>query len=151
MQRPAGVVGAAVERQALGREKARHRPAAVTRQRLRGIHVDRIDVRPFFAVDLDADEVRVHLCRRGGVLERFVGHDVTPVTRRIADRQQDRDAAGARLVERRRRPRPPVDRIVLVLQQVRARLTRQPVRHHPIQQQRRLQQRGARHPRLVVE
>ena len=58
------VVGAAVERLAVRGEEAGHRPAALAGHRLRGGHVDGVDVRPFLAVDLDVDEVRVHQRRR---------------------------------------------------------------------------------------
>ena len=46
------VVGAAEERSAVGRQEARHRPAALTGQRDRGVHVDRVEVRPFLAIHL---------------------------------------------------------------------------------------------------
>ena len=71
--------------------------------RLGGRHVDRVDVRPLLAVDLDRDEVGVEL--RGGrrVLERLVRHHVAPVAGRVADREQHRHVAPARP---RRTPRP---------------------------------------------
>ena len=114
------VVGAAEERAPVGGQEAGHRPAALPGQRDGGVHVDRVEVRPLFAVDLDADEVGVH--RRGDVvvLEGFVRHHVAPVARRVPDGQQDRHIAPRRLGERLRRPLPPVHRVVGVLAQVRA-------------------------------
>ena len=112
------VVGAAVERLARRGEEAGHRPAALAGHRLGGRHVDRVDVRPFLAVDLDRDEVRVELRGGRGVLERLVRHDVAPVAGRVADREQHRHVAAGRLLERRVRPLPPVDGVVGVLQQV---------------------------------
>src|SRR5665647_999178 len=58
---------------------------------------------------------------------------VAPVTGCIPDRQQDGFAETLRLSEGIRPPLPPVDWIVLVLQQIRARGIRESVRHqgHP--------------------
>ena len=53
-------VGAAEERLAGGRQEDGHRPAAAAGQRDDGVHVDRVEVGPLLAVDLDADEVLVH-------------------------------------------------------------------------------------------
>jgi hypothetical protein len=55
---------------------------------------------------------------------------VTPVTGCIPDGQENGFAEALRLRERVRSPLPPVDRIVLVLQQVRARGVGKSVRHH---------------------
>src|SRR5260370_9909448 len=49
-------------------------------------------------------------------------HDMAPVAGRVADREEDRLVALLGFAERVRTPRPPVDRIGLVLQQIRARL-----------------------------
>jgi hypothetical protein len=121
-------VRAAEERLAIRRQPDAHRPAARSGQRLHRRHVDGVDVGPLFAIDLDADVELVH--RRGDllVLEGFLLHDVAPVTGRVADREKHRLAQPARLVERLVAPGPPVDRIVGVLQQVRAGLVDQPVR-----------------------
>ena len=83
-------VGAGVEGPALVVEEDGHRPAAVPGQADGGLHVDRVDVGPLLAVDLDADEALVHQCRDRLVLERLVRHDVAPVAGRVADRQEDR-------------------------------------------------------------
>ena len=83
-------VRAAEERLALGRQEDGHRPAAVPGQRDDRVHVDRVEVGPLLAVDLDADEVLVHQRRRLRVLERLVLHHVAPVARGVADREQDR-------------------------------------------------------------
>ena len=57
-------VRAGVERHLLGRREGVQRPAAVAGHRLHRVHVDRVDVGPLLAVDLDADEVLVHVARR---------------------------------------------------------------------------------------
>ena len=122
-------VGAAEERLAVGREEDGERPAAAAGDRDDGLHVDRVDVGPLLAVDLDADEVLVHHARRLGRLERLALHHVAPVAGRVADREQDRLVLVARLRERLLAPRVPVDRVVGVLQEVRAGLLREAVRH----------------------
>ena len=66
-------------------EEDGHRPSTVPGHRHRGIHVNSVDVRTLFTVDLDRDEVLVHLRRDVFVLEGFVRHDVAPMTGRIPD------------------------------------------------------------------
>ena len=99
-------------------QEHRHRPAAVARHRLHGLHVDAVEVGPLFAIDFDVDELLVHEARGVFVLERLVRHDVAPVTRRVADAQQDRLVLALRSLERFRSPRIPVDRILGVLEEV---------------------------------
>ena len=122
-------VRSAVERHALGREKHRHRPAAVAGHRLNGLHVDPVEIGPLLAIDLDADESLVHQRGRGVVLERFVFHHVAPMARRVADAQQDRLVLAACAIERFRSPRIPIDRIVCVLQEIRTGLVREAIGH----------------------
>ncbi len=122
-------VGAGEERAAVVVEHHRHRPAAVPRHRGRGLHVDRVDVRPLLAVDLDADEVLVEVRRRRRVLEGLVRHHVAPVARGVPDAQQHRQSPLARLGKGVLAPLPPVDRVVGVLEEVRGRGGRQAVRH----------------------
>ena len=62
------------------------------------------------------------------VLERLALHHVAPMTRRVADRQQDRLVLRLRARERFRPPRIPIDRIVRMLPQVRTLFVDQPVR-----------------------
>ena len=114
-------VGAAKERLTVGGHEDSHRPAAMAGHRLRRGHVHGVDVRPFFPVHLDGDQVLVH--QRGGrqVLEGFVRHDVAPVAGGIAHRQQHRHIAAACLLEGLPAPGPPVHRVVRVLLQIRAR------------------------------
>src|SRR6266511_6095536 len=74
-------------------------------------------------------EFRRVLFRSGGVLvlERLPLHHVAPVAGGVADREQDRLVLLARLGQRLGTPREPVDRVVGVLQQVRAGRSGQPV------------------------
>ena len=117
-------VGAAVEGHAVGVEEDGHRPAAVAGDRLHRLHVDRVDVGALLAVDLDVDEVLVHVGGGLGVLEGLALHHVAPVAGRVADREQDRPVLLARPRQRLRAPRVPVDRVVPVLEQVGAGLLR---------------------------
>src|SRR5436190_4831263 len=77
-----------------------------------------IDVRPLLAVHLDVDEQIVHHARGCFVLEAFMRHDVAPVARGVADREQDRFVATLGFGESVGPPGPPVHGIVLVLQQI---------------------------------
>ncbi len=121
------VVRPAEERLALGRQEDRHRPAPVPAQRDDRVHVDGVDVGALLAVDLDVDEALVHHLGGLAVLERLVLHHVAPVARRVADREQDRLVLLARSGARLLTPRVPVDRVVGVLEEVRARLLREAV------------------------
>ncbi len=120
-------IRAAEERLARRREPDAHRPAARSGQRLHRGHVDRVDVGPLLAVDLDADVVLVHEARDLLVLERLALHDVAPVAGRVADRQKDRTPGAPRFLERLVAPRIPVHRVVRVLQQIGARLQDQTI------------------------
>ena len=123
-------IGAAEERLAGGRQEHRQRPAAgaAREQRVRRL-VDLVEVRPLLAVDLDVDEELVHHRGDRRVLERLVRHHVAPVAGRVADRQQHRLVLAPRALQRLGAPRIPVDRVVGVLQQVRAGLAREAVAH----------------------
>ena len=55
-----------------------------------------------------------------GALERLVRHDVAPVARAVADRDEERLVLGPRALERLVAPRVPVHRVVGVLEEVRA-------------------------------
>jgi len=81
-------------------------------------HVHRIEVRAFLPVDLDGNEVLVE--QFGDVLvgEALVGHDVTPVTRRVADREEDGFLLLVGLLEGCLVPRLPVDGVVRVLAEI---------------------------------
>ena len=112
-------VRAAVERLQLGCQPHAHRPSARARRRLHERHVHPVHVGALLAIDLDRDELAIE---HGGdlvVLERLVLHHVAPVTRRVANRQEDRLVLQPRASERLFAPWIPVDRVVCVLQQVR--------------------------------
>ena len=111
-----GVVGAAEERLLLRRHEHRHRPAALAGHGLGRGHVDRVHVGPLLPVHLDRDHVLVEHRGRRGVLERLVRHHVAPVAGGVAHREHDRDVAAGGLGEGLLAPRPPVHRVVRVLE-----------------------------------
>ncbi len=71
----------------------------------------------------------VEVAGRRLVLERFALHDVAPVAGRVADAQEDRPVEQLRPGQRVGPPRRPVDRVVGVLEEVRAGLARESVGH----------------------
>src|SRR5215510_16181322 len=73
-------IGAAIKWYALRGKKHRHGPATVTGHHLNGVHVDLIQIRPFFTIDFYVDEVRVHQFGNLFVFERLVLHHMTPMT-----------------------------------------------------------------------
>ena len=123
-------VGAGEKWRAVGQQEHGHRPSAGTGHALHGAHVDLVEVRPLFAIDLDGNEVAVH--QRGGlrVFEGLAGHHVTPVAGAVADAQQDRLVFGAGALQRLRAPGIPVDRVVGVLKEVGTGFLCEPVRHN---------------------
>ena len=123
-------IGPAPERLAGGGQEHGQGPAALFAHQRQRLLVDRVDVGPFLAIDLDRDIELVHDRGDGRVLEAFRRHDMAPVTGGIADGQQDRLGLRLGLGKRRRAPGAPMDRIVLVLQQVGAGFGRKLVRCH---------------------
>ena len=122
-------VRAAPERPSVGGQENRHRPTAVSRERHDRLHVEPVDVGALLAVDLDGHEALVHESRRLRILERLVLHDVTPVASGVADGEKDRLVLCPRPLEGLVSPRVPVDRVIRVLEEVRARLSGEAV--HP--------------------
>src|SRR5271169_1170581 len=120
-------ISAAPDRLAGGGEEHRKRPAAVLAEAMQRGHVDLVDIRPLLAIYFDIDEQLVHHARGVDVLETLMRHGVAPMAGGVADRQQDRPFAALRLDERLRTPGPPVDRIVLVLQQIGAGFLRETI------------------------
>ena len=125
-------IGAAPEGFRAGRQEHGERPATLLAKRMKRAHVDGIDIRPLFAVDFDVHIEVVHEAGCRLVLEAFMGHDMAPVAGRIAYGEQDRLARPLRLCQRLGPPRPPVDGIVLVLDQVWARFGGEAVVGHAV-------------------
>src|SRR5262249_52555694 len=115
-------VSASPDRLAIAIEKHGQRPAAVLTKMVQSRHVDLVNIGPLLAVDFDVDEQFVHDAGDLFVFEAFVRHDMAPVAGCVAYREQNRLVALLGLSERVRTPGPPVDRIGLVLQQIRTRL-----------------------------
>ena len=116
------------EGEAVRRENRGQGPPAGAREQLAGGHVNVVDVGALFPVDLDRHEVAVHQGGDGSVFERLPFHDVAPVAGRVTDREEDRFPLAPRLFEGLVPPGIPVDGVVLVLEQIGARFSGEPVR-----------------------
>ena len=55
-------ISATVKRASIGRQEYIQWPASASADRLNGVHINLIEVRPFFAVDFDIDKMIVHIC-----------------------------------------------------------------------------------------
>ncbi len=124
-------ISAGIEGLLLGREERIQRPTPVSGHRLAGLHTHRVYVRALLAVDLDSDEALVHDIGDLGVLEGLMRHYVAPVAGGVTDRDEQRAVLLARAREGLLAPGVPVDRIVLVLEEVRRGLSGQAVGHLP--------------------
>ena len=111
-------VRAAVKGPALWGREHRERPSAVSGDRLHRLEVDRVEIGPFFAVDLDRDEGLVQPLRDLVVLEAFVRHHMAPVARRVADRDEKGPVELAGAFEGLVAERSPVDGVLGVLTQI---------------------------------
>jgi hypothetical protein len=109
------------ERLLVGCEERRQGPPTATADDLADLYVQCVDVRALLAVDFHRDEVLVQGLCDLLVGERLLLHHVTPVARRVADGEEDRDVAFSRALEGRLVPRLPVHWVVRVLPEVRAR------------------------------
>ena len=118
---PKGVtreVCASKERTPLSVHHNRQWPPAMSGECLTHIHAQCINIRTFFAIDLDTDEVFIEICSNGLVFEGLALHDMTPVTRRVAHAHKHRLVLGTCTCERFVAPRIPFHRIVCVLQEI---------------------------------
>src|SRR5438132_11321950 len=122
-------IRASKDRLAGWQQENRQWPAAAARHHLYCSHVDLIKIRTFLAINFDAYEVVIHDLRYRGIFEGFMFHYMTPVTGGIADAQQDQLVFFCCFIERFCTPREPVDRIVGMLQKIRASFVDEPVRH----------------------
>ena len=122
-----GEVRAAPERLGVGGEEHGERPAALLAELVQRRHVDGVDVGTLLAVDLDVDEEVVHHLRGLAVLEALMRHHVAPMAGGVADREQDGLARALGLGERLWPPRPPMHRVLLVLEEIGARLAAETV------------------------
>ncbi len=117
----------AVKRLQRRRQKHAHRPPTPTRHHLHRIHIRLVEVRTLLSINLHAHEVLIHQRRNLVVLKRLMLHHVTPVARRIPNRQKNRLVFVARPPQRRLAPRLPIKRIMRVLRQVQRTLANQPI------------------------
>ena len=94
-----GEVRPAEKRLAGGIQPDAHRPPTRAGQLLDRAHVHGVHVGTLLAVDLDRHVVQVEERRDLLILERLLLHDVTPVTGRVPDGQEDGSAEAGRLLE----------------------------------------------------
>ena len=115
-------VGAPKERELfIGRQEHRQWPAAGSlHDELVRRLVDPVKIWTLFLVDFDIDEMSVHQIGDRFVFETLVRHNVTPMTRRVADRKQYRFVFSFGYLQRLRAPWPPVHRVVFVLLKIEA-------------------------------
>jgi len=113
-----GEIGPPVKGLEVGRQEYGHGPAAAAGHHLHRFHVDAIQVGPFLAIDLDADEVLVHELGHVDMFEDLVLHHMAPVARRIPDRKENGLVFGARPGQGFFAPGVPIQGIVGVLLQV---------------------------------
>ena len=106
----------------VGREDHGERPARRLAEARDGVDEERVEVGAGLAVDLDGDEARVEEARGVVVLEGLLLHHVAPVAGGVAHGDEDEAALATRPLEGLGAPRVPVDGVVRVLLQVRARL-----------------------------
>ena len=110
-------------------EKYRHRPTAlIAIERQGGLHVNLVKIRPFFPIDLDADEMLIHQLGDGFIFKRFSLHHMAPVTGGITNGQENRTFEQRRLRERLRPPGIPVNRVVRMLEKIRTGLMNEAIR-----------------------
>src|SRR5436190_23081456 len=110
-----------------GCEEGIEGPATLAGGGLNESHVNFVDIRPFLAIDFDADEVFVEKFCNVFALEGFTFHDVAPMASGITDAYEDRFVLLARLGEGLLAPGIPIHGIELVLKQVRGLLPSQSV------------------------
>ena len=78
-------VGAAKQRLQFWGQPDAHRPAAAAGGLLDEFHVHLIDVWALLAIDLDADEVLIHVGGDRRIAEALARHDMAPMAGRVAD------------------------------------------------------------------
>ncbi len=127
-----GEIGSAPEGMPVRSEEHGQRPAALLTHHRQGRLINGIDVRPLLAIDFDVDEQIVHYVGNFLRFKAFMGHDMAPVARGIADGQQDRLVVAACFIEHRRPPGSPMHGVVPVLEQVRAGLAREEIFCHGV-------------------
>src|SRR5262249_3963319 len=111
-------ISPAPDRLAIRGQKHCQRPTAMLAEMMERGHVDLINIGPLLAIDFDIDEQFVHHARRRLVLEALMRHHMTPMTGGITNREQNWFVAAFSLRQRFGSPRPPIDQVILVLQEI---------------------------------
>ena len=111
-------VGAAEDRLALRRQEHGQWPAAPFLGEVQRRHVNAVDVGTFLPVHLDAHEPIIEQLGDVPILEGLALHDVTPVARAVADRQEDQLALFLGPGKSLRPPGKPIDGVVGMLEEI---------------------------------
>jgi len=93
-------------------------------------HINIINVWPFFAINFDIHEVLIHVLCDFRILENQPLHHVAPVAAAVSDRQKNDFIFLLCFFECFRTPGIPVNRVVLMQQQIGAGLFGKTVRKH---------------------
>ena len=102
------------------RPAAARTPLGELREHLARGHHEFVHVRPLLAIHLHRNARLVQDAGRHHALEALALHHVAPVAGAVANGHEERHLPATRLGDGLRTPRPPVDRVVRMLQQVRA-------------------------------
>ena len=124
-----GEVGPSENRLTRWQQEHRHGPAAAAGHHLDRGHVDLVEIGPFLAIHLDAHEVLVHDLGNRWVFERLVLHDMAPVAGGITDAEENQFVFHFCPLKCFRTPGIPIYGVMGMLQEVRASLVDEPVRH----------------------
>jgi len=123
-------IGPAPKGLAVGRQEHGQGPAALFAHQRKRVLVDRVEVGPLLAIHFDVDEQLVHLLGDVRIFKALMRHDVAPMACGVADGEHDRLAGGLGGGECRIAPCLPMNRVVLVLEEVGARFLAETVAVH---------------------
>ena len=110
-------------------EEHSHWPAATTGHGLDGVHINRVDVWSLFTIDFDVDEQLIHERSSFDIFKTLVGHDMTPVARRISNREKYWLTGCAGESKSILSPRIPINWVFAMLAKVRADLVTEAIGH----------------------
>lgn len=94
------------------------RPTALLSHCMQGCHIESVNIRALFAVELDVDVVFVHESCDLGVLETLMCHDVAPMAGGISAGEENGPVGVARSCEGGWPPAIPVDWVCRMLEEV---------------------------------
>ncbi|MEJ2163609.1 MAG: hypothetical protein P8X60_09965 [Robiginitalea sp.] len=126
-----GMVGTPIDRFSVRQGDHIQGPPPRTGHKLDGRHVHLVNVRAFFTVYFDIDEVLIHKYGYGVILKGLLFHDMAPVTGGISNAYEHQLAFFCRTIPDILLPGLPVHRVPGVLQQIRTGFLSQTVASGP--------------------